>query len=66
MNININYIIRYFSNDLQTKMKADLQDIRQSGKVVVAADKSNNLYKLDKRDYDKLISNSITSTYKES
>ena len=61
-----NIEFRYFSNDLQTKMKADLQNIRQSGKVVVAADKSNNLYKLDKKDYDKLISNSITSTYKKS
>ena len=61
-----NIEFRYFSNDLQNKMKTDIQSIRQSGKVAVAADKSNNLYKLDKKDYDKLINNSITSTYKKS
>ena len=60
-----NVEFRFVSNDLQDKMKNDIHEIRQSGKVIAAADKSSNLYKLDHTDYEKLLKNSITATYKK-
>ena len=40
-----NVQLREISNEFQNKMKEDIRDIKQSGKIVVPADKSTNLYK---------------------
>ena len=56
---------RPHSNDLQSKMREDIRNIKNCGKVIVSADKSTNLYKMAKTDYSTCLSNNITSTYKK-
>ena len=52
------------SNDsFQNKLKEDIIEIRNSNKIFVAADKSRNIYKLEKEDYNKLLHENITKTY---
>ena len=60
-----NVEFRQYSNDFQEHVRNDIRNIRQSGKVVVSADKSGNMYKMDKTDYKKHLSNSITTDYKK-
>ena len=61
-----NIEFRPVHNEFQAKMRTDINNIKNSGKVVVAADKSTNLYKMDKDEYESHLVNSITSTYKKS
>ena len=61
-----NIEFRPVHNEFQTKMRNDINAIKASGKVVVAADKSSNLYKMDKDVYESHLVNSITATYKKS
>ena len=52
-------------NNFQSKLKNDIISINQSDEMFVPADKTTNLYKMDKNDYNKLLNDSITSTYKK-
>ena len=61
MDIIRNIKFRPVYNEFQTKMRTDINNIKNSGKIVVAADKSTNLYKMDKEDYESHHVNSITS-----
>ena len=56
---------RRVDNDFQSKMQQDIQNIKQCDKIIVPADKSENLYKMDKSEYDKHLENSITTAYKK-
>jgi hypothetical protein len=56
---------RASTDDFQNKMKNDLRDIKQSDKIFVQADKTSNMYKVSKNDYDSILNNSITKTYKK-
>ena len=60
-----NIEFRKTTNDFQETVKQDIQAIRQSGKIVVSADKSANMYKMSKAEYKKHLSNCITSDYKK-
>ena len=53
------------NSELQDKMRYDVQQIRQSDKVYVNADKSRRIYKMNKNDYDKMVKDSITSMYRK-
>jgi len=66
MNIIKNIEFREVNNDFQNKMRDDIRQIKQCGKVVVPADKSTNLYKMDKSVYEKHLTNGITKDYKKS
>ena len=66
MNMIRNIEFRSVHNDFQAKMRSDIKNIKQSGKVIVSADKSSNLYKVSKADYETHLVNSITATYKKS
>ena len=61
-----NIEFRPVRNEFQARMREDITNIKNSDKVYVSADKSTNLYKMDKTDYDAHLVNSITSTYKKS
>ena len=61
-----NIEFRPVHNEFQTKLRNDISAIKASGKVVVAADKSSNLYKMDKDVYESDLFNSITAAYKKS
>ena len=53
-------------NDFQTKLKNDILDIQICQKVLVPADKSRNIYKMETADYKKLLHDNITKTLKKS
>ena len=52
-------------NTFQEKLKEDIKLIKKSNKTRTFADKTSNMYRLTKEEYDQLIMNSITSTYKK-
>ena len=52
------------TNEFQKRIKADIKKI-ESEKVFVPADKTSNMYKVDKEDYEKILTESITKTYKK-
>ena len=52
-------------NDLQKKMNDDIKNIKNDGKVYVAADKTSNFYKMDPERYTELLGNNITKEYKK-
>ena len=49
----------------QNKLKNDISSIRNSTYMYTYADKTSNLYKLSKDDYNKLLINATTSNYKK-
>ena len=52
--------------DFQRQMTSDLKNIvHKSDSVIVAADKSNNYYKMKRDSYITLLENNITKTYKK-
>ena len=60
-----NIKFRRVRNNFQKKLKDDINQVRASNKTMTFADKTSNMYRLNKDEYDKLINNSITSTYKK-
>ena len=52
-------------NQLQRTLKSDIKLIQQSNKTLTPADKTSNMYRLTKEEYNKLCRNAITSTYKK-
>ena len=60
-----NIEFRHVRNDFQDKLKQDIRDIKLSGKLVVPADKSTNLYKMNKDEYTNHLMNNITRAYKK-
>ena len=61
-----NIEFRQVDNEFQRKLRKDIRTIKQCGKVVVPADKSTNMYKMNKNDYNNHLTNSITKSYKKS
>ena len=59
-----NIKFKKFSNQFQSQLKEDIKKIKNSKKALIFADKTTNLYELDKA-LHKLIHNSITKTYKK-
>ena len=54
------------NNPFQTQLKNDIDNTKSSNKIIVPADKSCNIYKLEKNDYDKLLTGNITKAFKKS
>jgi len=55
---------RRVTDPFQNQMKEDIHRIRQSDKMLVEADKTRNIYSVDKEQYQKIIDNNVTSKYK--
>ena len=53
-------------NDFQNRLRRDIQTIKETNSILVAADKSRNIYKMSKDDYNKNLVENITKTYKKS
>ena len=49
---------------LQRSLKLDIKLILQSGKTLTPADKTSNMCRLTKEEYNKMCRDAITSTYK--
>ena len=52
-------------NEFLGKLSHDLSKIRTEDKLLVAADKITNFYRMDASAYDKLLDTAITKTYKK-
>eukprot|EP00111_Clytia_hemisphaerica_P016700 TCONS_00049516-protein len=53
------------TNEFQKHLKSDIEKINNTHKLIVPADKTSNMYKLEKAEYNTLLTNSITKTYKK-
>ena len=61
-----NIQFKNINNDFQTKLRNDISDIQKCEKVLIPADKSRNIYKMETADYKKLLHDNITRTFKKS
>ena len=61
-----NIQFKYIKNDFQTKLKEDILNIQKCEKVLIPADKSRNIYKMETADYKKLLHDNIKTTYTKS
>ena len=61
-----NVKFRKVKNQFQKKLQQDIKMIRTSDKTMTFPDKTNNMYRLRKDQYNTLLNNFITSTYKRS
>ena len=52
-------------NKFQSELKKDIKNITKSDKLTVFADKSSNVYPMDKKKYEKLILEIITQKYQK-
>ena len=52
-------------NAFQEKLRNDIKSIRESPYAFIPADKTRNLYEMDKSAYDKLLMDNITKTYRK-
>ena len=52
-------------NPFQTQLHTDVNKIKTDTKIFVAADKTNNFYKLEPDEYNKLLQQNITKVYKK-
>ena len=51
--------------EFQKMLKEDIKDIKHSKRTLTPADKTSNFYKMTPENYEKLLHNSITNTYKK-
>ena len=49
----------------QSKLASDINKTRHSDKVTIAADKTNNFYRMSPNSYNKLLTENITAKYKQ-
>jgi hypothetical protein len=56
---------RRFDSDFQRRLNNDLANIRKSDKIFTSADKTGNIYKISKLDYDRMIKTEIHKDYKK-
>ena len=61
-----NITFRRNYNQFQKVVKNDIKSVKTSNKAFIAADKTRNMYEMNKSDYDKLLLENITKTYKKS
>lgn len=54
------------NNSFQEKIMSDIKSIKKSEKVFVHADKTTNMYGVMPEEYEKLLSDNVTKTYKKS
>ena len=66
LTLMVNIKFRNVNNDFHKKLKNDINEIKTCNKILVSADKSRNLYKAEKDQYQKLFKENITKTYKKS
>ena len=53
------------TGQFQNKLKSDVKKINKSKTLFIQADKTHNMYQIDKKSYKKLMHENITSDYKK-
>ena len=61
-----NIEFRNVNDTFQNKLQNDIREINRNPKTITFADKSRNLYEIEKEEYNKLLMENITKTYKKS
>ena len=56
---------RKVRNHFQDQLQQDLRRMKASNKTMTFADKTTNIYRLTREEYDKILNDSITATYKK-
>ena len=56
---------RKVKNNFQTKLREDMKQVQTSKKTLTPADKTSNMHRLHKNDYQNLLRNAITTSYKK-
>ena len=51
-------------NTFQAKMREDIEHIKKSKKIWVRSDKSNNIYQVNPYEYERILNDKITESYK--
>ena len=59
-----NVVFKKVNNSFQIQLPNDVKKIKESDKIFVPADKLRNIYLLSKDEYQKLLTQTITKTYK--
>ena len=49
----------------QSKLHKDIKIVKQSKNLFISADKSTNIYAMEKDDYDQYLKENITKTFKK-
>ena len=52
-------------NEFQSILNNDIREIHRSNKLFIFADKSRNIYKINKTRYEQLMHDNVTKTYKK-
>ena len=60
-----NIKFRNVSSDFQEKLKQDVKRIKECDKLIIAADKTQNFYKISKEDHEKILHDNVTKEYKK-
>ena len=60
-----NIEFRKYTNKTMEEMKQDVKQLNKCGKIIVFADKSTNIYKMEKEKYKKLLHENVTKDYKK-
>ena len=60
-----NIEFRLVQNKFLSKLSKDMNNIKETKKILINTDKSTNIYKMSKEDYQKHLQNNITKTYKK-
>ena len=53
------------NNQFLKKLQDDVKRIKENNEILINADKSQNIYKIDKTEYQQFLNNSITTSYKK-
>ena len=61
-----NIEFRPIRNKFLSKLSKDIKSIKKTKELLINADKSANIYKMSKEDYQKHLRNNIAKTYKKS
>ena len=60
-----NVKFRKVNNSFESQLNEDIKQIKRDCKTFVPADKSCNIYKMDRETYEKLLHENVTKTYKK-
>lgn len=60
-----NVEFRNINNNFQTKLSEDMEKVKNCPQIIVSADKSRNMYLIDKPEYVKHLTDNISKTYKK-
>ena len=55
---------RKSQSQFQKKLSADIKKIKTSNDLIISSDKTDNLYSISKRNYNKLMKDCLTNNYK--